>query len=73
MQHMGDETKRTEFEKGNTKPLDATRKPTAADEVRSDAPPTAQIPRSERELPNNDADDRPHSPPSGHSSSPRKR
>jgi hypothetical protein len=58
MQVMGDETKETEFDKGNTKPLEGPLKPSTADALEIDAPEIAQVPDSERELPRNDALDR---------------
>jgi hypothetical protein len=48
---MGDETKRTEIEKGNTDPLHAPRKPSTARDVEERPSDAAQMPRSEDELP----------------------
>lgn len=55
---MGDETKKTEFDKGNTEPLAATKKPSTAREIEEEAPELAQIPDRADELPRNDERDR---------------
>ncbi|HET7437612.1 MAG TPA: hypothetical protein VFN10_23105 [Thermoanaerobaculia bacterium] len=51
---MGDETKETEFEKGNTHPRSAPLKPSTAEGIEEEAPEIAQVPRKEDELPRND-------------------
>jgi hypothetical protein len=55
---MGDESKQTEFEHGNTDPLHATRKPSTAEHVDEQASELAQVPKSPDELPRNDDRDR---------------
>ena len=48
---MGDETKSNELDRGNTKPLQARRKPTTAESVDTKPSEMAQMPESEEELP----------------------
>ena len=44
---MGDETKETLIEQGNTDPLHATRKPTTAESVEERTPQAAEMPSKE--------------------------
>jgi hypothetical protein len=48
---VGDETKDREFAKGNTQPLDATRKPSTARDIEEEPEPIAQMPQRRDELP----------------------
>ncbi|MFL6247368.1 MAG: hypothetical protein ACJ74H_15160 [Thermoanaerobaculia bacterium] len=51
---MGDETKERELAKGNTRPLDAPRKPSTARDVEEEPEPIARVPQNRGELPRND-------------------
>jgi hypothetical protein len=51
---MGDETKERELARGNTRPLEAPRKPSTAAEVETEPEPIARVPQSGDELPRND-------------------
>jgi hypothetical protein len=44
---MGDETKETLIDQGNTDPLHATRKPSNAASIEDETPPVAEMPTSE--------------------------
>jgi hypothetical protein len=55
---LGEESKLTEFEKGNTEPMKGPLKPSTAESLEESSPEFASVPKTEDELPRTEEADR---------------